>query len=377
MDTLRALFSSHYWLNISVKKMLLALLGTFGALWLIVEIASFFSAQAGKSIHDHWTWFFVAGIAIALASNWPRHRISCQLKNRDVRIEIVIGDMFKLDGAFVIGATTTFDTDTSNSLISPRSVQGKFTRMFYSADAHLQADLSKALESTPSTGTVTRSGQIIHEYPVGTVAPVTVRGQKAYFIGITSLNQHGVAQATFEDLKTSLPHLWEFLTTRGDLQRVVMPVLGSGFARLPETREEIIREIVKSFVAACSSIRPTEALTIVIPADDFYKNRVDLEELERYVQHTCKYTDFVALASQNIGTPLVIKRDSQAPKAEPVPDSEAKIFADKGDRVRHQKYGDGTVLVRDISNGDVVLTVMFTRYGLKKLSEKFANLERL
>ena len=61
-----------------------------------------------------------------------------------------------------------------------------------------------------------------------------------------------------------------------------MPVLGSGFSRLPETREEIIREIVKSFVAACSSSRPTEGLTIVMPYGDFYNHGVNPEELERF-----------------------------------------------------------------------------------------------
>jgi len=47
----------------------------------------------------------------------------------------------------------------------------------------------------------------------------------------------------------------------------------------------------------------------------------------------------------------------------------------KGQRVRHSKYGDGTVLMRDGEGEDAKVTVMFTRHGMKKLMEKFANLQ--
>ena len=48
----------------------------------------------------------------------------------------------------------------------------------------------------------------------------------------------------------------------------------------------------------------------------------------------------------------------------------------KGQRVRHSKYGEGTVLMREGDGDDAKLTVMFNRHGLKKLIEKFANLEK-
>jgi DNA helicase-2/ATP-dependent DNA helicase PcrA len=49
----------------------------------------------------------------------------------------------------------------------------------------------------------------------------------------------------------------------------------------------------------------------------------------------------------------------------------------KGQRVRHSKYGEGTVLVREGDGEDAKLTVMFTRHGMKKLVEKFANLQKI
>jgi DNA helicase II / ATP-dependent DNA helicase PcrA len=46
-------------------------------------------------------------------------------------------------------------------------------------------------------------------------------------------------------------------------------------------------------------------------------------------------------------------------------------------RVRHAKYGDGTVLMREGDGEDAKLTILFERHGMKKLMEKFANLKRI
>jgi DNA helicase-2/ATP-dependent DNA helicase PcrA len=48
-----------------------------------------------------------------------------------------------------------------------------------------------------------------------------------------------------------------------------------------------------------------------------------------------------------------------------------------GQRVRHPKYGEGVVFRREGDGEDAKVTVQFTRFGVKKLVEKFAQLERL
>jgi len=48
-----------------------------------------------------------------------------------------------------------------------------------------------------------------------------------------------------------------------------------------------------------------------------------------------------------------------------------------GQRVRHPKYGEGTVFRREGEGEDAKVTVQFQRFGIKKLVEKFAQLERL
>jgi DNA helicase-2/ATP-dependent DNA helicase PcrA len=49
----------------------------------------------------------------------------------------------------------------------------------------------------------------------------------------------------------------------------------------------------------------------------------------------------------------------------------------QGTRVRHPKYGEGTVFRREGDGDDAKITVQFQQHGVKKLVEKFAQLERL
>ena len=47
-----------------------------------------------------------------------------------------------------------------------------------------------------------------------------------------------------------------------------------------------------------------------------------------------------------------------------------------GQRVRHPKYGEGTVYKREGEGDDAKITVQFPRFGMKKLVEKYAQLEK-
>jgi DNA helicase II / ATP-dependent DNA helicase PcrA len=64
------------------------------------------------------------------------------------------------------------------------------------------------------------------------------------------------------------------------------------------------------------------------------------------------------------------------PKAPPVEEPTGKRGFRPGQRVRHPKYGEGTVYQREGEGEEAKITVQFPRFGLKKLVEKYAQLER-
>jgi DNA helicase-2/ATP-dependent DNA helicase PcrA len=60
-----------------------------------------------------------------------------------------------------------------------------------------------------------------------------------------------------------------------------------------------------------------------------------------------------------------------------IPEPSGATHLGRGSRVRHPKYGDGIVAQREGDGPDAKLTVQFTKHGVKKLVEKFAQLEKL
>jgi DNA helicase-2/ATP-dependent DNA helicase PcrA len=60
-----------------------------------------------------------------------------------------------------------------------------------------------------------------------------------------------------------------------------------------------------------------------------------------------------------------------------IPAPTGKTGLGKGVRVRHPKYGEGVIFAREGDGEDAKLTVQFSGHGMKKLVEKFAQLERL
>jgi len=60
----------------------------------------------------------------------------------------------------------------------------------------------------------------------------------------------------------------------------------------------------------------------------------------------------------------------------PVEEPQSKRSFRPGQRVKHPKYGEGTVYQREGEGENAKITVQFPRFGLKKLVEKYAQLER-
>ena len=76
------------------------------------------------------------------------------------------------------------------------------------------------------------------------------------------------------------------------------------------------------------------------------------------------------------GYSLGDKRYPGRPKMD-IPAATGKTGLGKSVRVRHPKYGEGMIVGREGDGEDAKITVSFTGHGVKKLVEKFAQLEKL
>ena len=71
------------------------------------------------------------------------------------------------------------------------------------------------------------------------------------------------------------------------MEPLVAPSIESGFSRVEATRQELAKEMVRSFVAAVPPGKFSEKLTIMIFPDDFVRGRIDLEALNQFAASEC------------------------------------------------------------------------------------------
>lgn len=295
-EWLRSLFS---------LRALAALLSSFGALWLSVEIATFFlsGSKWPDEIRERWIWFGLFGIGLAIWMCKPQLTVAHKLNGRDVTIRIAIGDMFLMQGALIIGSNTTFDTRISRELIAASSVQGIFTKKYYSDETQLDRELTSALEGNHFTELSGKRTGKNKRFDYGTCARLNPKSRTAYFVAIADINEHGTTSSNFDSIKESLSKLWVFIGTRGMKESLVMPVLGTGFSRLSQTREEVVHEVIRSFIAACSERTFADSLTIAITPSDVTTHRISLDELGAFLGHECMYASFSNNNRPAVGTP--------------------------------------------------------------------------
>ena len=298
---LAAYFSKNYWkYSVFSVATIETFLAAVALVWGITEPVSWASEEAGRALKAYWPLLGVLAFIGTGLRRRPLLAFTERLRNRDIAIEVRVSDLFSVPGAVVIGATTTFDTllESTGGVISERSLQGQFTKRFYDNIAHLDQDLSRALLGQASVSLPAQQGRKIQKYDIGAVAKVSIKSRTAYLLAISHLNDHAVAKSSFEDIKNALARIWEFISRRGGTDPLVIPILGTGFSRIIEGRDVVAREIVLSFIAACSMQKFCERLTIVISPVDYSKHDFNMYEFRDYVRHVCRYTEFKTESQQ-------------------------------------------------------------------------------
>lgn len=299
------LLSRSYWNHaFSLTRFIKAIFVAFGSFWAVQPVWEILPEAQQASLRPFWWVLAILAILNGIRDVWPTRRIECRLKGRDVTIAIEVGDVFQTNDAIVVGSNQTFDT--LSAWISKDSVQGQYTAKYYDSISHLDTDLDTALAGQHFVHDAQKNVGKQRVFPVGTTAQVKAKNRNAYLVAISNFNHHGVATGTMEDVRVALAGCWQYITDRaGNISALRMPVIGTGFTRLVETRETVIKEIVQSFVVACSERRFCEALTVVISPADYKKYDINLGALEKYLEYLCHFTEFKQPADQGQGAPVL------------------------------------------------------------------------
>lgn len=285
---LRFLFISGFWGN-NYKKIFASFMAVIGSLWLFIEVVNyFFSTTILNDTKDFWI-FIITSAILSVIINLQKLTYRYFIKDKDIKIKLVIGDIFKQRGDIVIATNTTFDTTMKNDFISKNSIQGKLALKYYTKIDHLDSEIDHALNSKTPIEILDRPNSKCKRYSIGTTIKLCHKSFKSYWLALSNVNEYGKPSSNFTDLQIALESLWTFISTNGHMDRLVLPILGSGKSAINASRQKIIKEIIYSFVVFSKEKKITEELVICIFPTDFANNEINLNEINKFLEYHCLY----------------------------------------------------------------------------------------
>lgn len=260
----------------------------FGAFWLFLEPVSLVFPDL---IVRNWRLFVAVSVisaGVALWNSRPRDRLEFSLPPTDVSISIAIGDVLDQPGNIVIGSNDVFDTDLTDEIISPASVQGQLLQKVFGGDlTELDRQISHSLAGVPYTTDSAKVFGKTERYEIGTVA-MARKGDARYFLpAIARMSAHRPAHtsATITGVQVALTEAWQAIGKGGQREPVHAPIVGSHLARLGLSRTWLIQMMVLSFVAVATKESGSASLTVWVAEQD--AAIVDLPALDDWLRALC------------------------------------------------------------------------------------------
>lgn len=275
-----------------VTATFLEILGFFSLIYGVLDI--FLPSQLQKIKFDYKGLLVLLAISLicSIIKNWPKLQRKFTIKNRDINITIVVGDIFKQDGAKVIPTNTTFDTCKDDEFISICSIQGQFQEKYFKNNLGTLDSMIKESLRESKISEILNDGRKtkVERYECGTVSKITCMNERYYLLALADVNKNGTPQAKYENILIALQGLWDFLAENRHIENLVVPIIGTGRAGIAEaTRMKVIKDTILSFVAISSQVKITNNLILCIHPNDLKENKIDIDEIFEYVEYTSKY----------------------------------------------------------------------------------------
>ena len=251
-------------------------LSIFGALYLLIEALDFFDVYTRDQYASYaFLLVLLFSAFAALVLHRPIRSIVVPLAGSDFSVEVRIGDLFEASGAVMICTNTDFECDVAGGKIATASIQGQFTARYYTGDQDkLIKEIKKGLKILGKA-----------PYPMGTTVAVNTHGKTFYFVAMAELNEQGTASTTPQQVNLAMDGLWSFVRESGELQELVVPVIGTARGRLQVPRKKMIERIAESFVAASLNSKFSDRLVIMVHPDDAKRFQLNLYDIKDHLSH--------------------------------------------------------------------------------------------
>ncbi|MFH6988417.1 macro domain-containing protein [Flavobacterium collinsii] len=277
---LNSILSTAYWRYIFSFEGLKSIFAIFGTIWLIAETLDFFKVYTRDQYGSYAFFIFmVLSVIFSILLKRPIKSISVSFPEYDFSIDVRIADLFSLSGATMISTNTQFEADVAGGRIAVDSLQGQFTAKYFTGN---QIELIKNLqEKLAALNTTT-------PYPIGTTIPIHTHGKTFYFTAMSTLGEGGNASSTISEIEVSLNGLWDYVRNSGQLQELIVPVIGTGRGRVKISRKKMIALIAESFAKASLQHKFSSKLIIAVRPEDAQNFGMNLYDIKDHLVHVLK-----------------------------------------------------------------------------------------
>lgn len=289
------------------KNLLLAgsdILQVFGAFTVVSTITDFFPTLIQLSAFLKQGAVFISvcvfALLVGIIKNRPRNRFEYGLKGKDIKVSMVVGDVFKEEGALIVPINNEFDSYLNGSTIKTSSTLAQVVARFFDKDYKA---FGKRLKNELVKKTY-QSQRVASGYRIGTTVCIEQGTQRFYVTANSVKTSDNKVEARDADLPEALSGLWSYLADHGAKENLVIPLIGTGNGRMKMNRADAFKEVVRSFIASCAEKSYCDRLTIVIYKNDINKGKIDMEELNRFLSSSCEFTVLPKAEEKAVGTPV-------------------------------------------------------------------------
>lgn len=274
---LDSITSKAYWRYIVSFDSLKSIFAIFGFLWLFAESLDFFKVYTRDQYADYAFFIFlIFSVVLSILMKRPLKSISISFPERDISIEVRIIDLFESNGAAMISTNNVFEADVAGGKIATDSLQGQFTAKYFTGNQTL---LLNAIEEKIA------EMNLKSPYPMGTTIPIHTHGKTFYFTAMAHLGEGGNASSSKSDILEALAGLWEYVSNKGELQELAVPVVGTGRGRVQISRKKMIALIAESFLKASIKSKFSDKLVITIRPADAKNFGINLYDIKDHLIH--------------------------------------------------------------------------------------------
>lgn len=260
-------------------KLVCAAFVAFSVLWTLTEAGFHFSEWAplkGKS----WVIAMVlVSVIYAFASRWKIAKVTIPLKQSNVAVEILFGDIFECDGIAAIPVTEFFESEFGLP-VSPKSLHGIFiTKCFGGHPQAFDDQVTQQLANVRPTQIKKDCGKTAR-YPIGTTAQLEAAGKKYFAFALTHADPKTCkAYADVPLMFEALSGMWKFARTHMDGNALNLPLVGSGPSGVGLPTVDLLHILMLSFADESRREIITQKLRIVLTWDRL--DEVDLRKLKK------------------------------------------------------------------------------------------------